>query len=285
MQRLLFLMVLLAIIKNENNNKIKNYWRNNYYYKNTQKGTGNIKRYKYNNMESKLEQQKEKRTIEISNKTYNESRNIFIKKTNSNEDIKVISGEETGKIEEQKQKEIIKNDNENKDINNVEKGRKTYSEKNNELKNKIEGDEKKEDIKSEGLEDKIKQSKEKLIRIGNKFSYNVHVTYSRDKQWTYIKYVEKSNNKVLDNKKNEMEIKEDIRTIKDILCVIKTKEDKNNIGQMLRNEYMGVRLSVLVAGLGVVNGEIVFNMESTVGLKTEEDSIIFVNEDEILGFV
>ena len=89
----------------------------------------------------------------------------------------------------------------------------------------------------------------------------------------------------LNKKKRELERADNIINVKSELLETIYKKKKESIGEILKSMYIGARVSVFIASFGIVSGEVVFNIESIVALKTEEDIIIFVNEDDILSFL
>ena len=58
----------------------------------------------------------------------------------------------------------------------------------------------------------------------------------------------------------------------------------NDIAYILNNNYRGVTVSILVRGLGIITGTIIFNFNSVVVLKLKNNITVFINKDAITSF-
>ncbi|MCR1949886.1 hypothetical protein NSA50_02280 [Clostridium sp. DSM 100503] len=117
------------------------------------------------------------------------------------------------------------------------------------------------------------------IDINIKYSDLINKLISKDNELNDRIDIIKEESNINVNQVNKNEI------IKDEISPIEINKKKESIGELLRNKYSGVRISVLVKGLGVITGEVVLNIDSTVSIKTDEDVIIFIDEDKIVGFI
>ena len=60
------------------------------------------------------------------------------------------------------------------------------------------------------------------------------------------------------------------------------EKNKNKFNK-LKKRYKGVNVSVLVSGVGIIEGEIVFDFPNIIAVKNKENIIIFIDESKILG--
>ncbi|WP_196000158.1 hypothetical protein [Clostridium sp. 1001271B_151109_B4] len=60
-------------------------------------------------------------------------------------------------------------------------------------------------------------------------------------------------------------------------------EKNRNKFNKLKKRYKGVNVSVLVSGVGIIEGEIVFDFPNIIAVKNKENIIIFIDESKILG--
>lgn len=58
----------------------------------------------------------------------------------------------------------------------------------------------------------------------------------------------------------------------------------NDIAYILSNNYRGVTVSILVRGLGIITGTIIFNFNSVVVLKLKNNITVFINKNAITSF-
>ena len=58
----------------------------------------------------------------------------------------------------------------------------------------------------------------------------------------------------------------------------------NDIAYILNNNYRGVTVSILVRGLGIITGTIIFNFNSVVVLKLKNNITVFINKNAITSF-
>ena len=73
----------------------------------------------------------------------------------------------------------------------------------------------------------------------------------------------------------------------DVLKQLKTVKERsslNQIGDTIKRDYKGVNISTLVSDLGIITGEVVFNIKDVVSLKLSNNIIMFINSNSILGF-
>lgn len=106
--------------------------------------------------------------------------------------------------------------------------------------------------------------------------------------------IENINDKLVDNVEEEIIIND-----KDILHkenndnknIIKeddinkeNSESKNTSAfNNLKNKYKGVNVSVVISGVGVLEGEIVFDFPNIIALKNKDNIIIFIDESKVLS--
>lgn len=60
------------------------------------------------------------------------------------------------------------------------------------------------------------------------------------------------------------------------------KKSKNKFNEF-KKRYKGVNVSILISGVGIIEGEIVFDFPNIIAVKNKEDIIIFIDESKILG--
>lgn len=151
--------------------------------------------------------------------------------------------------------------------------------------------------------DKFKEQesyKESVISIiNNKLSNDI------DKETTYNRTKENDSNKrtvIYDDIELEETPINDFeeKFIKDITLSDKKDnieeniEEKNNIQKesfqsnkskfnQFKKIYRGVNVSILISGVGVIEGEIVFDFPNIIAVKNKENIIIFIDESKILG--
>ncbi len=58
----------------------------------------------------------------------------------------------------------------------------------------------------------------------------------------------------------------------------------NDIVYLLNNNYKGATVSILIRGLGIITGTIIFNFDSVVVLKLKNNITVFINKDAITSF-
>lgn len=151
--------------------------------------------------------------------------------------------------------------------------------------------------------DKFKEQesyKESVISIiNNKLSNDI------DKETTYNRTKENDSNKrtvIYDDIELEETPINDFeeKFIKDITLSDKKDnieeniEEENNIQKesfqsnkskfnQFKKIYRGVNVSILISGVGVIEGEIVFDFPNIIAVKNKENIIIFIDESKILG--
>lgn len=59
---------------------------------------------------------------------------------------------------------------------------------------------------------------------------------------------------------------------------------ENKIDNIIKKDFSGTTVSVLINNLGIITGELVFNLKDIIALKLSNDIIIFINNDAISGF-
>ncbi len=63
----------------------------------------------------------------------------------------------------------------------------------------------------------------------------------------------------------------------------KNKKHNSHMLQVLNSSYRGCLVTVLIQGIGVISGEVVFNFDSILALK-HESTIVFINSEMIVAF-
>lgn len=91
------------------------------------------------------------------------------------------------------------------------------------------------------------------------------------------------NNEIVDNIDKVITYSEDKEIYKEEGKKDNHFEKSENSFNELKKRYMGVNVSVLISGVGIIEGEIVFDFPNIIAVKNKEDIIIFIDEAKILG--
>lgn len=124
---------------------------------------------------------------------------------------------------------------------------------------------------NQGLKESQELYKESVINnISNKTIDNINevITYREDEEIH-------TQDKQIDENDKDIQIDE-------INKVGNVEKNKNKFNK-LKKRYKGVSVSVLVSGVGIIEGEIVFDFPNIIAVKNKEDIIIFIDESKILG--
>lgn len=124
---------------------------------------------------------------------------------------------------------------------------------------------------NQGLKESQELYKESVINnISNKTIDNINevITYREDEEIH-------TQDKQIDENDKDIQIDE-------INKVGNVEKNKNKFNK-LKKRYKGVNVSVLVSGVGIIEGEIVFDFPNIIAVKNKEDIIIFIDESKILG--
>ena len=124
---------------------------------------------------------------------------------------------------------------------------------------------------NQGLKESQELYKESVINnISNKTIDNINevITYREDEEiHTQDKQIDENDKDIQIDEINKM-----------------GNVEKNKIKfNKLKKRYKGVNVSVLVSGVGIIEGEIVFDFPNIIAVKNKEDIIIFIDESKILG--
>lgn len=124
---------------------------------------------------------------------------------------------------------------------------------------------------NQGLKESQELYKESVINnISNKTIDNINevITYREDEEIH-------TQDKQIDENDKDIQIDE-------INKMGNVEKNKNKFNK-LKKRYKGVNVSVLVSGVGIIDGEIVFDFPNIIAVKNKEDIIIFIDESKILG--
>lgn len=124
---------------------------------------------------------------------------------------------------------------------------------------------------NQGLKESQELYKESVINnISNKTIDNINevITYREDEEIH-------TQDKQIDENDKDIQIDE-------INKMGNVEKNKNKFNK-LKKRYKGVNVSVLVSGVGIIEGEIVFDFPNIIAVKNKEDIIIFIDESKILG--
>lgn len=124
---------------------------------------------------------------------------------------------------------------------------------------------------NQGLKESLELYKESVINnISNKTIDNINevITYREDEEIH-------TQDKQIDENDKDIQIDE-------INKMGNVEKNKNKFNK-LKKRYKGVNVSVLVSGVGIIEGEIVFDFPNIIAVKNKEDIIIFIDESKILG--
>ena len=124
---------------------------------------------------------------------------------------------------------------------------------------------------NQGLKESQELYKESVINnISNKTIDNINevITYREDEEIH-------TQDKQIDENDKDIQIDE-------INKMGNVEKNKNKFNK-LKKRYKGVSVSVLVSGVGIIEGEIVFDFPNIIAVKNKEDIIIFIDESKILG--
>lgn len=124
---------------------------------------------------------------------------------------------------------------------------------------------------NQGLKESQELYKESVINnISNKAIDNINevITYREDEEIH-------TQDKQIDENDKDIQIDE-------INKMGNVEKNKNKFNK-LKKRYKGVNVSVLVSGVGIIEGEIVFDFPNIIAVKNKEDIIIFIDESKILG--
>ena len=66
---------------------------------------------------------------------------------------------------------------------------------------------------------------------------------------------------------------------------VKEESNLNQIADMIKQDYKGVTISTLVSNLGIVTGEVIFNIKDVVALKLSNNIIVFINSNAVSSFL
>ena len=124
---------------------------------------------------------------------------------------------------------------------------------------------------NQGLKESQELYKESVINnISNKTIDNINevITYREDEEIH-------TQDKQIDENDKDIQIDE-------INKMGNVEKNKNKFNK-LKKRYKGVNVSVLVSGVGIIEGEIVFDFPNIIAVKHKEDIIIFIDESKILG--
>ena len=124
---------------------------------------------------------------------------------------------------------------------------------------------------NQGLKESQELYKESVINnISNKTIDNINevITYREDEEFH-------TQDKQIDENDKDIQIDE-------INKMGNVEKNKNKFNK-LKKRYKGVNVSVLVSGVGIIEGEIVFDFPNIIAVKNKEDIIIFIDESKILG--
>ena len=124
---------------------------------------------------------------------------------------------------------------------------------------------------NQGLKESQELYKESVINnISNKTIDNINevITYREDEEiHTQDKQIDENDKDIQIDEINKMD---------------NVEKNKNKFNK-LKKRYKGVSVSVLVSGVGIIEGEIVFDFPNIIAVKNKEDIIIFIDESKILG--
>ena len=124
---------------------------------------------------------------------------------------------------------------------------------------------------NQGVKESQELYKESVINnISNKAIDNINevITYREDEEIH-------TQDKQIDENDKDIQIDE-------INKMGNVEKNKNKFNK-LKKRYKGVNVSVLVSGVGIIEGEIVFDFPNIIAVKNKEDIIIFIDESKILG--
>lgn len=124
---------------------------------------------------------------------------------------------------------------------------------------------------NQGLKESQELYKKSVINnISNKTIDNINevITYREDEEIH-------TQDKQIDENDKDIQIDE-------INKMGNVEKNKNKFNK-LKKRYKGVNVSVLVSGVGIIEGEIVFDFPNIIAVKNKEDIIIFIDESKILG--
>ena len=124
---------------------------------------------------------------------------------------------------------------------------------------------------NQGLKESQELYKESVINnISNKTIDNINevITYREDEEIH-------TQDKQIDENDKDIQIDE-------INKMGNVEKNKNKFNK-LKKRYKGVNVSVLVSGVGIIEGEIVFDFPNIIAVKNKEDILIFIDESKILG--
>ena len=124
---------------------------------------------------------------------------------------------------------------------------------------------------NQGLKESQELYKESVINnISNKTIDNINevITYREDEEIH-------TQDKQIDENDKDIQIDE-------INKMGNVEKNKNKFNK-LKKRYKGVNVSVLVSGVGIIEGEIVFDFPNIIAVKNKEYIIIFIDESKILG--
>lgn len=306
---------------NRNRKRNSNHLENYYYYDfNLKNSYGyNDKRNsnkKYN--ERDLSQNNILRNSECNKKDVIENNSdYYIHQNISNEKFdngleKNINSQETNKISKKNNIEEVSNVSD-ENINDIEINNSLYEnirneEFNNDLEENINNNEVNDNLDKNTSIERLDNKLDKDIEIENYLKSckeNISAIYENkfngfnDKQQYSLVDIYRENNESIEESIDEYKEKQEllkttvIENINDNIEVnnkgskkIIIEEDKENLKSKfnkLKNKYRGINVSVMIAGVGVLEGEIVFDFPDIVALKNKDDVIIFIDESKILS--
>lgn len=86
----------------------------------------------------------------------------------------------------------------------------------------------------------------------------------------YHQYIKKK-----ENKGNKPIVKDSV--------IDKENNKKKSSFNKLKNKYKGFNVSVIISGVGVLEGEIVFDFPDIIALKNKDNIIVFIDESKVLS--
>ena len=221
------------------------------------------------------------RNIDSENQHKNLEKNIETEENDSEHNKEIFTNKEKyiRELEEIKEKNHNKESNYNKELSyesydESEKDEKEYIDLNDNQQYKV------VDICESNQ--KLKESQElyKENIINNETVDNIEevITYREEKEAEEI------------HTENKETYKEDKESYKEDEEIYKSevkgdddfKKSKNKFNEF-KKRYKGVNVSILISGVGIIEGEIVFDFPNIIAVKNKEDIIIFIDESKILG--